>query len=330
MSKPEQLIGVPKIYGEIGATPDPSRIGGTDAATVCLGLRPFGKTQEKIRQRILTGEGWRGMSERMEAGLRLEPVVAEWAADKMGFSQSALTRARPIRPEEASWFRASPDYDLGESLMLEIKTTAAQYKGEWAEQIPAHYQAQVQWVMHAFDKFAQHTYEGCVFGVLFGGQDLQCFRLDYDRDLAANMYDVAERWYEKHVVGDEPCEDAEPEPPPVSLHDKPGPIGVADEAGESLIRSIFARRDTIDELKKQAKRDEEQLLAIIGNRKGLRGDTGTARVVHEAGRSTTKWAAVAAQLRAELDDGIYQRVITRHRSPGAPRSYLRMQKPTSK
>lgn len=139
-------------------------------------------------------------------GHALEPVIAGWIARSRpeiewledGFS--ARSTAWP-------WLTASPDRiarenpHTAEIQPVEIKTSSAFVKGDWADGVPAGYQAQVQ---------TQLAVLGSTYGwlaVLHGGNQPELYRIDRDEEWIQDyLIPETRRFWEEHVLADIPPE----------------------------------------------------------------------------------------------------------------------------
>lgn len=155
-------------------------IGGSDAGVV-VGVNPwknrFQLWMEKTGQageQELTEE----QAERMDWGTRMEPVIADWFEAKTG---KKLRRCGMVRNNEYPFMFADVDrLVVGENAIVEIKTTAAWNKEEWADdKLPDSYYCQIQHYM------AVGGYDMCYVVCLLGGQKAVV------REVARNDEDIA-------------------------------------------------------------------------------------------------------------------------------------------
>ncbi|MDK4689752.1 YqaJ viral recombinase family protein, partial [Kingella negevensis] len=133
--------------------------------------------------------------------------------------------------------------------ILEIKTASAFKFKEWSNEddgVPIEYIAQVQWYMEIFDV------DFAYIAVLIGGRDYRQYRIERDRELAADLLARAKEFWENHVMKNVP-----PEPQNAADVQKlyPQDDGEAQQADtETLIAYNELRR-----LKEQAKALDEQI-----------------------------------------------------------------------
>ncbi|MDK4684489.1 YqaJ viral recombinase family protein [Kingella negevensis] len=133
--------------------------------------------------------------------------------------------------------------------ILEIKTANAFKTKEWSNEddgVPIEYIAQVQWYMEIFDV------DFAYIAVLIGGSDYRHYRIERDRELAADLLARAKEFWENHVMKNVP-----PEPQNAADMQKlyPQDDGEAQQADtETLIAYNELRR-----LKEQAKVLDEQI-----------------------------------------------------------------------
>lgn len=155
-------------------------IGGSDAGVI-VGVNPwknrFQLWMEKTGQageQELTEE----QIERMDWGTRMEPVIADWFEAKTG---KKLRRCGMIRNNEYPFMFADVDrLVVGENAIVEIKTTSAFNKDEWADdKLPDSYYCQIQHYMGV------GGYDKCYVVCLLGGQKAVI------REVARNDEDIA-------------------------------------------------------------------------------------------------------------------------------------------
>ncbi|WII91719.1 YqaJ viral recombinase family protein [Kingella negevensis] len=87
--------------------------------------------------------------------------------------------------------------------ILEIKTASAFKFKEWSNEddgVPIEYIAQVQWYMEIFDV------DFAYIAVLIGGRDYRQYRIERDRELAADLLARAKEFWENHVMKNIPPE----------------------------------------------------------------------------------------------------------------------------
>ncbi|WP_038312567.1 YqaJ viral recombinase family protein, partial [Kingella kingae] len=87
--------------------------------------------------------------------------------------------------------------------ILEIKTANAFKTKEWSNEddgVPIEYIAQVQWYMEIFDV------DFAYIAVLIGGSDYRQYRIERDRELAADLLARAKEFWENHVMKNVPPE----------------------------------------------------------------------------------------------------------------------------
>lgn len=87
--------------------------------------------------------------------------------------------------------------------ILEIKTANAFKTKEWSNEddgVPIEYIAQVQWYMEIFDV------DFAYIAVLIGGRDYRHYRIERDRELAADLLARAKEFWENHVMKNVPPE----------------------------------------------------------------------------------------------------------------------------
>jgi putative phage-type endonuclease len=156
-------------------------IGGSQVGTI-LGLNPWesaytlwAKLSNKIDDSF-------EQNEKMRWGTIVEPLI---------FSEWGLRNPEYKMFETGTWAdgwkHANPDGILeldGEFGLLEIKTAGYRF-----DAVPAHYQAQCMWYMHLLGL------KWCKVVVLFQGNQLETFHLDYDAEWAESMVARVEEFW---------------------------------------------------------------------------------------------------------------------------------------
>lgn len=141
-------------------------IGGSDAGTI-LGLNKWkspitlwAEKTGKVEPDDLSG------NMAVEAGTRLEPVIADWFSDVTGLK---VQRRGTLRSIARPWMLANVDRWIpGDRIGLEIKTTNAFSVSQWdGDEVPASYYAQCLHYMSVTGADAWYI------AVLIGGQDFR-------------------------------------------------------------------------------------------------------------------------------------------------------------
>lgn len=180
-------------------------IGGSDAAKLC-GKSPFG-TEHNVYMDKLGLSDPSEMSDRMEAGIRLEPVIAEWYADQTGLT---LTESKMLRHPEHDFMIAHPDRIVMNGKLdkpaglLEVKTTDIRFAWMWGEPgsdaIPEVYNLQCQHYIAVTDT------QWCDVAVLIGGNDFRIYRVDRNDKLIAALISIEGKFWREHVLAKVPPE----------------------------------------------------------------------------------------------------------------------------
>lgn len=166
-------------------------LGSTDAAP-SVGLCPWRTALDVYLEHI--GEAQpREISEAMEMGTLLEPVVAELYQRRTG---EALEAAPPIiRHPDRPWQLASLDRRRRDNdrRIVELKTAGQWLTSEWGESgtdaIPDHY------VLQVVHQMVVSQTEIADVAVLLAGQEFRVYTIDLNQDLAAILTErEAELW----------------------------------------------------------------------------------------------------------------------------------------
>lgn len=146
-----------------------------------------------------------GPSHYAEAGLRLEPVIAQWWADHHGVTvrpTGVLARAGD------RWMLASPDGipsacpDNDGPCGLEIKNRNAYVAGQWSDDVPDDVLAQCTWQMIVTGWRHVHV------AALIGGNTPRWHRVDRDIELEDYLISEASTVWTAHLDGVPPAVDA--------------------------------------------------------------------------------------------------------------------------
>lgn len=170
-------------------------MGSSDAAAL-LGASPY-QSAYSLYCRLTGSYLPELMSERMEWGIRLEPVILDkW------MEEHEVTGTRGLLFRESDTLRcASPDL-LCDHAVVEAKCVDGVFRREWQAGVPEHIQLQVQWQMMLCRKPCAYV------AVLFGGNAYQEYLLMANQDTQLKLYDAAEDMHRRILEGDPPDADA--------------------------------------------------------------------------------------------------------------------------
>lgn len=177
-------------------------IGGSDIAVV-LGLvgweREYGLWLAKTGRRPAIPD-----TGRMKRGRYLEPALAQFFADETGIAlRRTGTWARLVWDADArvmvpGWMRGNPDRFTNDGGVVEIKAPDTDDWGDhWRTGPALHAVAQLMWMLAVLG--LTHGYV-----VADGADGLRWWRVERDDSVIEWMFDVAGRWFMRHVVEDEP------------------------------------------------------------------------------------------------------------------------------
>lgn len=132
-------------------------------------------------------------------GHALEPVIAQWVRDKHT-EVGEVGKGFSARSVEWPWLTASPDFMAGDR-PVEVKTSSAYSKDDWARGVPLFYATQVQ---------TQLAVTGADYGwlaVLHGGNSPELFRVDRDEEfIIEHLLPKTKAFWEDHVLAQVPPE----------------------------------------------------------------------------------------------------------------------------
>ena len=168
-------------------------IGGSDGAAI-LGLNPY-KSADQVYGEKMDEIPPLEDNEILEAGRRMEPVIAEWYADREGKRIANVNRIL-VHPEYP-FIRANVDRRIvGEKRVLECKNVGewayrlSEWGEEYTDQVPEYYYIQG----HHYTLFPQFA-NGCDLAAIVGGNRLRVYRFEYDAEIAEMMVEAyAQFW----------------------------------------------------------------------------------------------------------------------------------------
>lgn len=236
-------------------------IGGSEAAVV-LGISKWKSPWDLWLEKTGQVEIEDFSNDYIEAGNRLEPVIADWFCDKTG---KKVRRCGMLRSREHPWMLADVDrLIVGENAILECKTTASWKGGEWDEDnLPDSYYLQVQHYM------AVGGYDKAYVACLIGGNKFiwkEVYRNEEDIQLLIE----AEKYFWEHNViakelpdadGSDACAKA------IAEHFKGGGTEAEDLEGEYdlLCRDLTALKEDKKKLEQVITEKENKLKVRLGN-----------------------------------------------------------------
>lgn len=249
-------------------------------------------------------------SEASRWGHRLEPVVAEAWAERMGLGLDKLKTCDSLVHPEHSHVLATPDRLVaidGGLANLEIKTLGHRQAHRWGEegtdQIPEEYVAQVQWQMLVIRASLKVDLRISFVAALIGGQQLRCYEVPFDPELAGDLLEIGTDFWKRHVLTREPPPAAESRAAAEYLakrfpkHERP--MLVADAEARKALEHLRAAREAADLAEREKADAEVRVKELLKDAEGIEAE-GIGRVTWRASkeRSTTDWKAVAEEAKA--------------------------------
>jgi putative phage-type endonuclease len=240
----------------------------------------------------------------LEAGLRLQPVILEWYADKRGVAiehadpyELVVCGAHPILAAslDARWHR-------DDRRPVDAKNVRIKRPDEWGpdgtDEIPARYVVQ----LHA-QMLCAGVLQQADLATLFAGADPGWFTVPYDVEIGAAIVEAAATFWTKHVIADIP--------PPVDGTDEWTRFLASRqqktqdylEATPEALAWVQKMRDATR--RKEAAEDEEKLAknhirAFIGEHAGLVTPLGKIHYKRNKNSVETDWQAIAQAYRERL------------------------------
>lgn len=243
-------------------------IGGSDAGTI-MGYNPwtspFALWMEKAGQAEPEDISQKPS---IQAGIRLEPIVADWFSDETGLK---VERRGMMRNKKYSWMLANIDRlipgrknGLAEDIGLEIKTTNAFSAHDWDEDnVPNSYYLQCQHYMMATGL------KGWWIAVLIGGQDFRKKFIPRNDEQIRALFEAEKAFWENYVVGGAIPPIDGSQATKEALADKyPGGLDDVIELPEEatgLVQLLDGYKDKKKELDASIQWAENKLKALIGD-----------------------------------------------------------------
>lgn len=212
---PALLAGTAYVHPPFNRDDRRTYLGGSDLARL-MGLAPtqWGTAVDLYFEKT---EGQSEADPAREAlfkrGKRLEPYVVQMLVEDYGVE--VIARNRWYQDPEVPFFSCEVDFEWrapnGEHCNGEIKTVHAfAPPDKWGEEgsgdVPIEYACQAAWNLGVTGR------QRCMFGVLFGGDNLVRYWVERDDETIAAMRRTALEFWERHVLKRSP-------PPPRTLGD---------------------------------------------------------------------------------------------------------------
>lgn len=243
-------------------------IGGSDAGAI-MGYNPwtspFALWMEKTGQAEPEDISQKPS---VQAGIRLEPIVADWFSDETGLK---VERRGMMRNKKYPWMLANIDRlipgrknGLAEDIGLEIKTTNAFSTHDWDEDnVPNSYYLQCQHYMMATGL------KGWWIAVLIGGQDFRKKFIPRNDEQIRALFEAEKAFWENYVVGGAIPPIDESQATKEALADKyPGGLDDVIELSEEAagyVQLLDGYKDKKKELDASIQWAENKLKALIGD-----------------------------------------------------------------
>lgn len=206
-----------------------------------------------------------GGNERIEAGIRLEPVIIDWACDKWGYTK----RETPKRLQNQAGIGGHPDQfvicpERGPGL-LEIKTADWLVAKSWGDEPPLHYQLQAMTYMG----LAGASWGDIV--ILVGGNELRRFQIEVRPKLFAEIERRVSDFWRSIATDTAPKPDYTRDGDTIrELNAAPGDT-LIDLRGDNLAAVAAAEYLAGKELEKAGKARAEAALAELIDKMGENG-----------------------------------------------------------
>ena len=285
--------------GRASELPERGRgIGSSDIAAIS-GLNPWRKPIDVWLEK--TGRAESGpATDAMQAGQRIEPVLAEWYADRVGLRRDQLRSSETLRDSDEAWILATPDRIVATEpeKLLEIKVVGSRLVDHWREGIPDYVLAQVQWQMQV------SGIPSADIAALLGGSELRILACPYFEELAQELVEMGRAFWFEHVQKDLPPRVDGSESWRRYLRARwpaeKRSIERAPPEAEVLVEGLFAAKELFERTRERKVAAENALKLLIGDAAGpARIDLGRrpGRPLGPAPRTGRRWPSSAAPRR---------------------------------
>ena len=256
-------------------------IGGSDAAAV-VGRHPT-KTPLALYIDKVYGDDFEGNA-RTEAGNRLEPVIREWAAEKLG---ETFTLPDTMYHPKTRRMLVNLDGLLSSGWVLECKNVdGLVWRASQDELVDGVLRTHWWQVQHAVEVVDA---PGAVVAYLVAGNDLILERVERNRVVGDRLRRHIEAWWERHIIAQVPPENGSADDR-MSLLEKlhakesAGMLKTDAESIVSLAREYDACRKAVAVAEKNRDIAKANLCSVIGSAAGL--DLGpVGKVTWKAGKN---------------------------------------------
>lgn len=206
-----------------------------------------------------------GGNERIEAGIRLEPVIVDWACDKWGYVKQDTPRRLMNQagigghPDQ---FVACPDRGRG---LLEVKTADWLVAKGWGDEPPLHYQLQAMTYM------GLAGFQWADLVILVGGNELRRFQIEFRPKLFDEIKRRVSEFWLSIAEGMAPKPDYTRDGDTIrELNANPANT-LIDLRGDNLAAIAAAEYQAGKDLEKQGKARAEAALAELIDKMGENG-----------------------------------------------------------
>jgi putative phage-type endonuclease len=247
-----------------------------------LGISPWATPFSLYYQKK---DDWRvPVTEAMEMGHRLEPVVADLLEERLGLQQGifSMLPAGTWQADNPEWALATPDrlLEWEDSIRqnVELKTTTV-YDGwgpDETDEIPVHYRAQVQWQMLCTDTTRTHV------GVLFRGNHFRHYVVDRDETDIQSMLAAADLFMQRLRDGSPPPVDGSEAALDTLKRLHPDPVDEDVTLPQHLIREWREASNDLTAAKARKELLANEIRAVLGAAaRGIDGSTGEVVVTRQ-------------------------------------------------
>ncbi len=246
-------------------------------------------------------------------------TVADWVEHCHGRKLTAdeIAEAKSIgllRAEKRPHFGASLDYvaEFADgAAALEVKTTSDRNRHRWGDTgtdaVPEEYLCQVQWQMMVSGLPVAYI------AVLIGGVTFRWYRIERSQALIEALAETGEKFWRDHVIGGKPPP-TEPGSPDATAElrrifpraEKGKVVELASD--DPAVVGIAAARNRLQAAETDYETAKQSMMQRIGDAAKAVGPWGAVRWQNMAGRKTTDWKTLAADLKITSEVEKYTRV----------------------
>lgn len=233
-------------------------LGASDVPAV-IGVSPWQSASDVYYKKVAEFEKEEKMTKAMEAGIRCEPVLLDFAEERLGKIRRNQFRVHPDVP----WASATLDAICIDKANEGVEAKTARNPQHWGEegtdQIPIYYLAQVQWQMYITGFSVIHV----PLMTFDFGFEFRMYTVERDEAVIESIVASCTAFWEENVLKKNPPKDTIPAPTIVqNMKRVPEKVTTVDE---SLVREYKEATEALKLAKKAQQDAKTRMLEDLGD-----------------------------------------------------------------